>query len=42
MDNIIIIASLVQAVKDGRMTLQDVPEIYRQQVEDELNEVEGA
>jgi hypothetical protein len=37
MDNTIIIQALVKAVKDGKMTLEQVPEAYRTEVESEVN-----
>lgn len=38
MDNKLIIEMLAQAVRDGRMKLDDIPQIYREQVEAKLNE----
>jgi hypothetical protein len=37
MDNSIIIMTLVKAIKDGNMTIDNVPTAYREQVEEIIN-----
>jgi len=39
MDEKLIIDSLVQSIKDGKFTIEQVPEQWREKVQEKVNEV---